>query len=87
MNSLPTTQDSKQIKIISLIVPVIITCLVPILFFSALSVLQLIGSGTLLSITILSLLSGGFKDLPDKDISIIWVASILYNLYLLTMVM
>ncbi len=85
MNTTQTpTQDARHLKIASLIVPVIITCLVPILFFSSLSLFQLIGSGIILAIIALSLFIGELKDLPDKDIATLWVAAILYNLYLIT---
>lgn len=84
MNSYQTSRnDAQQLKIASLVVPVIITCLVPILFFSALSLHQLVGSGIILAVVLLSLIVGNMK---DKDIAIIWVAAILYNLYLLAAV-
>ena len=88
MNSIQTTNDNVwKLKVASLIIPALITCLVPILFFSELALMQFVGSVIILSIIILSLVVGEIKDLPDKDIAIIWVAAILYNLYLLTLVL
>lgn len=78
-----TTEGAWKLKVASLIIPTLITCLVPILFFSALGILQFVGSGIILSIIILSLTMGDIKHLPDKDVAIIWVAALLYNFYLL----
>lgn len=85
------TQDtmhslSWQPKVASLIIPVLIIFGVVVFAFGALSVYQIIGSGILLSIIILSLLVGDVKELPDKDIAILWVATVLYNLYLISSV-
>lgn len=77
-----TTPDAKYLKIASLIIPILITCIVPICLFSKLSLFQLIGSGIILLIIALSLSIGKLKNLPDKDISTLWAAVILYNLYL-----
>lgn len=77
---------SWQPKVASLVIPVLIIFAVVFFAFSALSVHQIVGSGILLSVIILSLVVGDVKELPDKDIAILWVATVLYNLYLLSSV-
>lgn len=87
MKTLETSNSTSwKPKVASLIIPILIICLVVFLFFGALTTYQLVGSGILMSVIILSLVVGDLKDLPDKDIAILWVATILYNLYLLSAV-
>lgn len=87
MNTMPTTTSTSWMpRVASLIVPILITLFVAIFFFKTLTLYQIVGSGILLSITLLSLTVGEMKDLPKKDIAILWVSAILYNSYLLSSV-
>lgn len=84
MNTIHTASTSWRPRVASLIVPVLITLFVAVFFFKDLTTYQLVGSGIILSIILLSLAVGEMKDLPKKDIAILWVSAILYNSYLLS---
>lgn len=87
MNTMHTSSTTSwKPRVASLIIPILITLLVAILFFKMLTAYQLVGSGILLSVILLSLGIGELKDLPNKDIAILWVSAILYNAYLLSSV-
>lgn len=68
----------------SLVVPILVALLVPILFFNQLNLFHIIGSAVLLLISILTILSMKFDEIPKRDIQAIWVLSLLYNFYLIS---
>lgn len=78
---------SWYLKIAPIIMPILITCIVPILLLDHLSIKQLVGSGVILIVCLLSIVAGETDRIPEKDVAIIWVATVLYNLYLLTYIL
>lgn len=81
-----TPRSTFEVRGLSIVVPILISILVPILLFSQLNLFHIVGSILLLLVSSLTIVTMKFEEIPKRDIQAIWVLSLLYNVYLLSYV-
>lgn len=79
-----TPRSTFEVRGLSIVVPILISILVPILLFSQLNLFHIVGSILLLLVSSLTIVTMKFEEIPKRDIQAIWVLSLLYNVYLLS---
>lgn len=81
-----TPRSTFEVRGLSIVVPILISILVPILLFSQLNLFHIVGSILLLLVSLLTIVTMKFEEIPKRDIQAIWTLSLLYNVYLLSYV-
>lgn len=81
-----TPRSTFEVRGLSIVVPILISILVPILLFSQLNLFHIVGSILLLLVPFLTIVTMKFEEIPKRDIQAIWVLSLFYNVYLLSYV-